>query len=81
MPISRIILSILLLVVTEGIVVLSPKIRHFITKRILEYAHSARKDMNDFRVYIMTPQSEIVPKESCMFTFGEIESTYTFKLF
>lgn len=49
--------------------------------RILEYAHSARKDMNDFRVYIMTPQSEIVPKESCMFTFGEIESTYTFKLF
>lgn len=49
--------------------------------RILEYAKTARKDMNDFRVYIMTPQSEIIPKEKCMYTFGEIESTYNFKMF
>lgn len=49
--------------------------------RILEYAKTERKDMNDFRVYIMTPLSEIKPKEECMYTFGEIESIYNFKLF
>ncbi len=48
---------------------------------ILDYALTARKDMSDFRVYIMTPQSEIQPRYDCMFTFGEIESTYNFKLF